>query len=179
MNLPLVQIAAGFLVAIGACASLIANARATHETLSRLFRATCAEWRTTADPVRKASLTTQAGLFRDRYRHIQDVQSKLFTAIRSLVWAFLVFVLLIITAGADAYSARWEPAAQQWVQRVSIGLGLVIAGFFVHGLCLMLQASRGQMEELKASQETLDLEGQDVFRQPGRAVRIHVHGTIG
>lgn len=162
MNAFLVQIAAAFLVAIGACASLIISANAKHERLSRLFRAVCSEWRTAPD-VRQENLRRQAEYFRERYYVIREVQTRLFGALRSFVRAFYFFVGLGIATTAQAYLARLESPAQRLMEWASFGLGLVIAGFFTYGLVLMMKASGRQVEELSNSHRTLELEAEDVL----------------
>ena len=162
MSPPLIQIAAAFLVAIGACASLIISANAKHERLSRLFRAVCAEWRT-APEVRRDNLRRQAEYFRDRYYVIREVQTRLFGALRSFVRAFYFFVGLGIAASAETYLARQPSPVQRWMEWSSIALGLIIAGFFINGLVLMMRASGRQVEELSNSHRTLELEAEDVL----------------
>jgi hypothetical protein len=177
MNPPFVQIAAAFLVAIGACASLIISANAKHERLSRLFRATCTDWRT-ASAERKDNLRRQAEYFRARYYVIREVQTRLFGALRSFVMAFFFFVGLGITASAETYLSAQQSQVQRWAGGASIGFGLVIAGFFVYGLVLMMKASGRQLEELKHSHQTLEAEAEDVLGPlPGGAVRVA--GLIG
>jgi len=161
VNLPLVQIAAAFLVAISACASLIVSANAKHERLSRLFRATCTEWRK-EDSTRKENLRKQAGYFRERYYVIQKVQTELFRALRSFVRAFFFFVALAISVSVETYLAGGSRLTD-WIGGASIILGLMIACFFVNGLRLMISASGQQLNELRDSHRTLECEAEDVF----------------
>jgi hypothetical protein len=148
-------IAAGFIAIIAACATLITSANNKAENLTTRIRELMRERRERSqDASRCTQLEKQVCLFRARFFRIQTAQSSLFFTITAFILAFAVFIgfgLYLIYKNVDIKEV--VPLAQV--------LTIIIGIIFIAGTVSMMRAIYYQINEVKESHITIEIETQD------------------